>query len=80
MEVFSFFKYGFHACSILLGQDRKIDDKFFPSGDSVLEAYGMDADTKYINYIALGVLFVGWRVLAWLLLVRRTKKDSGSGM
>ena len=33
-----------------------------------------------INYIALGVLFVGWRVLAWLLLVRRTKKDSGSGM
>ena len=40
----------------------------------------MDADTIHVNYIALGVLFVGWRIVAWLLLVRRTKQDSGSGM
>mmetsp|Transcript_42117 Transcript_42117/g.112336 ORF Transcript_42117/g.112336 Transcript_42117/m.112336 type:complete len:674 (-) Transcript_42117:257-2278(-) len=80
LEVFSFFKYGFHASSILLWKNREIDDKFFPNGDSVLEAYGIDSDTLHINYIALATLFVGWRIIAYLLLVRRTKQESGSGM
>lgn len=80
LEVFSFFKYGFHACSILLWKNREVDDKFFPDGNSVLEAYGMEADDLHIHYIALVTLFVGWRIIAWLLLVRRTKQDSGSGM
>ncbi|XP_048586783.1 protein white isoform X3 [Nematostella vectensis] len=80
----SFFKYGFELLSINQWEGygtisdcvplKNNTSPCLPNGEKVLEFFDVDKDMYAINFIALTVLLVGFRLLAFLLLLRRTSQ------
>jgi len=76
----SWFYYGVEVLNINefsgreLGCDVAAGVKTCVSGDDVLEASGFDASNKTADLCALVGLFIGYRLIAYLLLLRLTYK------
>ncbi|KAF8037991.1 hypothetical protein BT93_B0745 [Corymbia citriodora subsp. variegata] len=52
------------------------DDKCLLTGEDVLKSRGLDKDTRWINVGIMFGFFVLYRVLCWLILVRRALKTT----
>eukprot|EP00656_Telonema_subtile_P038498 TRINITY_DN4343_c0_g1_i6.p1 TRINITY_DN4343_c0_g1~~TRINITY_DN4343_c0_g1_i6.p1 ORF type:complete len:577 (-),score=115.34 TRINITY_DN4343_c0_g1_i6:120-1850(-) len=85
LQWLAFIKYGLAALYPAVWNDSEYDvigcsnaeaaerECLFPSGDKVLAYYNIDKDGYMFNMLMLGVLSVGFRVIAFLLLRHRAK-------
>lgn len=75
LEVLSFFKYGFSTGAVAVWEDVELEcdtNSQVPcvvsSGNQVLQSLSLSPDDKFRDFMALGAMAVGFRVLAYILL------------
>jgi len=86
LDVFSFFKYGYTAINVLIWKDYKLKCPQtgvcrFKSGEDVLQYLNVSdsMNTYWYNMLYLAVLVVGFRFLAYLILLRKAKQYVAGG-
>lgn len=79
LEVFSFFKYAYTGMSILVWKDVELECPDtgvcpFENGDKVLEYLNMEGASFWTQVLILVALTVGFRLLAFLILLLRARR------
>lgn len=79
LEVLSFFKYAFSSGAITIWKDVELNCPTAPgarcafhNGNEVIEGLSLDPDDMLRDFLALAIMVVGYRILAFLALKWRT--------